>query len=78
MRPEVIIMNDKYVFGHRQRKRAKYKVAAGVADFLGVCFCIIAFTALFTLLVSMINWFRKDFFDTFADIFRSFTESPPM
>lgn len=50
----------------KEDRQDRFRVAAGVMEFLGVVLGVIAVLVLFTLLVSLVNWLTKDISGTFA------------
>lgn len=50
----------------KEDRQDRFRVAAGVMEFLGVVLGVIAVLVLFTLLVSLVNWLMKDISGTFA------------
>ena len=52
----------------KEDKQDRYKVAAGVMEFLGVVAGVICILLLIALLMSLITWLGKDISSTFATL----------
>lgn len=50
----------------KEDRRDRYKVAAGVMNFLGVVLGVISILLLLALIVSLVSWLSKDISGTFA------------
>ena len=50
----------------KEDRQDRFRVAAGVMEFLGVVLGVICVLVLFTLLVSLVNWLIKDVSGTFS------------
>ena len=50
----------------KEDRQDRFRVAAGVMEFLGVVLGVICVLVLFTLLISLIDWLGKDISGTFA------------
>ena len=65
------MMPDKTPYSIRKQwekedRQDRYKVAAGVMEFLGVVLGVISILLLLALIVSLVSWLIKDISGTFA------------
>lgn len=52
----------------KEDKQDRYKVAAGVMDFVGVVAGVLCILLLIALLMSLLDWLNKDISSTFATL----------
>ncbi|MDR1569574.1 MAG: hypothetical protein LBS72_03680 [Oscillospiraceae bacterium] len=57
------------------RRRLRFRVAAGMLDFLGIACCTFLILALFALLVNLFGWLQTDLAKTFAGLTRNVTDA---
>lgn len=50
----------------KEDRRDRYKVAAGLMEFLGVVLGVVSILILLGLIVSLLSWLNKDISGTFA------------
>ena len=61
-----LLDDDSYLEEKRMRRIGRFRVAAGVMDFLGVIAGMVTVFVLIALLVSLVNWLYADILQTFT------------
>ena len=61
-----LLDEDSYHEEKKMRRRGRFRVAAGVMDFLGVIGGMIVVLVLAALLISLVNWLYADILNTFT------------